>query len=43
MPIRFEDCSPELQKLIKQKRMPKGTVKKDEEISFAFDPMKYIK
>jgi hypothetical protein len=43
MPVRFEDCSPEVQKLLKQRRMPKGSVKKEKEIDFAFDPMKYAK
>jgi hypothetical protein len=43
MPIRFEECSPEMQKQIKQRRMPKGTLKVEKEIEFAFDPMKYAK
>ena len=43
LPIRFEECSPEVQKMIRQRRMPKGTLKKEKDIDFAFDPMKYAK
>jgi len=43
MPVHFDQCSPEVQKMIRQRRMPKGTVKVEKEIDFAFDPMKYVK
>ena len=43
LPIRYEECTPEVQKMIRQRRMPKGTEKKEKDIEFAFDPMKYAK
>lgn len=43
MPVHFDQCSPEIQRLIRQRRMPKGTVKVEKEIDFAYDPMKYVK
>ena len=32
-----------MQRLIKQRRMPKSSAKKQADIEFAFDPMKYAK
>jgi len=43
MPVRLEECTPEVQKLIWQRRLPKSTVEATKEIDLTFDPMSYIK
>ena len=43
LPLRFEELSPEEQKLVLLSRKPKEKVEKVEELKVSFDARKYLK